>query len=96
MLVRSSHERWNGTGYPDGLAGEQIPLGARIVAVCDAFDALTTDRPYRAAQPRDAALTELQRCASTQFDPRVVAAFAAALHQHRPAQPPADERMSTR
>jgi diguanylate cyclase (GGDEF)-like protein len=74
-LVRSSHERWDGQGYPDRLAGEAIPLGARIIAVCDAFDAMTTDRPYRSEISVDEALEELRRCAGTQFDPGVVAAF---------------------
>jgi len=78
-LVRSSHERFDGTGYPDRLRGEEIPLGARIIAVCDAADALTSDRPYRPAQPLDAALEELRRCAGTQFDPRIVAAFHAVV-----------------
>ena len=81
-LVRASHERWDGAGYPDGHAGHEIPLGARIVAVCDAFDALTAERPYRAARSRAIALDELRRCAGTRFDPRVVTAFAAALHEH--------------
>ncbi len=76
-LVRSSHERWDGAGYPDQLAGESIPLGARIVAVADAFDAMTSGRPYRAAITHEEALAELQRCAGTQFDPTVVAAFTA-------------------
>jgi diguanylate cyclase (GGDEF)-like protein len=80
-LVRSSHERWDGTGYPDGLAGEEIPLGARIVAVCDAFDAMTTDRAYRAAMPPESALAELRACAGQQFDPVVVEAFTAAYEQ---------------
>jgi HD-GYP domain-containing protein (c-di-GMP phosphodiesterase class II) len=71
-IVRSSHEHWDGTGYPDGLAGEAIPLGARIVAACDAFSAMTTDRSYRQALSHDAAVAELRSCASTQFDPRVV------------------------
>jgi two-component system, cell cycle response regulator len=75
-LVRASHERWDGTGYPDGLAGEEIPLGARVVAVCDAFDAMTTDRPYQAGTDADTALEELVRNAGTQFDPAVVAVFA--------------------
>ena len=75
-LVRASHERWDGTGYPDGLAGEEIPLGARVVAVCDAFDAMTTDRPYQAGTDADSALEELVRNAGTQFDPAVVAVFA--------------------
>ncbi|MEA2473818.1 MAG: hypothetical protein QOE06_1733 [Thermoleophilaceae bacterium] len=74
-LVRFSHERWDGTGYPDRLAGEEIPLGARIIAVCDAFDAMTTDRPYQPAVPLDEALSELRRCAGSQFDPRVVEVF---------------------
>ncbi len=78
-LVRASHERWDGTGYPDRLADEAIPLGARIVAVCDAYDAMVTDRAYRAAMPTEAALAELRRCAGTQFDPAVVEAFAAAI-----------------
>jgi two-component system cell cycle response regulator len=79
-LVRSSHERWDGTGYPDQLAGEEIPLGARIVAVCDAFDAMIADRPYRMGVDSVLALGELGRCAGTQFDPAVVAAFTAAFY----------------
>jgi diguanylate cyclase (GGDEF)-like protein/putative nucleotidyltransferase with HDIG domain len=79
FLVRASHERHDGKGYPDGLAGEEIPLGARIVAVCDSFDAMVADRPYRAALAHDVALRELESCAGTQFDPVVVAAFAEAL-----------------
>jgi two-component system cell cycle response regulator len=78
-LVRASHERWDGDGYPDGLAGEEIPLGARVIAVCDAWDAMVTDRPYRRAMPREEALAELERCAGTQFDPDVVEAFRAVL-----------------
>jgi two-component system cell cycle response regulator len=78
-LVRASHERWDGTGYPDRLAGLEIPLGARIIAVCDAYDAMTTDRPYRAAMPAEAALRELRRCAGTQFDVDAVRAFCAAV-----------------
>ena len=70
------HERWDGSGYPDGLAGEQIPLGARIVAVCDAFDAMTTTGPTARRFPVADALAELRRCAGTQFDPAVVNAFA--------------------
>jgi putative nucleotidyltransferase with HDIG domain len=78
-LVRGSHERWDGDGYPDGLAGEAIPLGARIIAACDAFHAMTSDRPYRdALSPRQAA-AELERCAGTQFDPAVIEALVAAL-----------------
>jgi two-component system cell cycle response regulator len=74
-LVRSSHERYDGKGYPDELAGDAIPLGARVVAVCDAYDAMVSDRGYRAAMPREDALAELARCAGTQFDPAVVRAF---------------------
>lgn len=76
-LVRAIHERWDGRGYPDGLCGEDIPLGARVVGVCDALDAMVSDRPYRAALGTDAALAELERCSGTQFDPRVVAAVLA-------------------
>jgi response regulator RpfG family c-di-GMP phosphodiesterase len=76
-LVRASHERWDGSGYPDGLTGDEIPLGARIVAVCDAFDAMVTDRSYRDAVPEAQALAELCRCAGGQFDPAVVRAFVA-------------------
>jgi HD-GYP domain-containing protein (c-di-GMP phosphodiesterase class II) len=73
--VRSTHERFDGEGYPDGLVGEAIPVEARIVSVCDAFSAMTTDRPYRAALSIDAALEELHDGAGTQFDPRIVSAF---------------------
>jgi HD-GYP domain-containing protein (c-di-GMP phosphodiesterase class II) len=83
LLVRASHERWDGRGYPDGLAGEEIPLGARIVAVCDSFDAMVADRPYREPRSDEDALRELERCAGTQFDPRVVAAFREALADAR-------------
>ncbi len=78
-LVRSSHERYDGSGYPDGLAGDRIPLGAAIIAVCDAFNAMTSDRPYRAATPVDAAVDELRRCAGSQFRPDVVDAFCRAI-----------------
>ncbi|MDX6450011.1 MAG: hypothetical protein QOH16_60 [Gaiellaceae bacterium] len=71
-IVRSCHEHWDGNGYPDQLAGEDIPRVARIVCACDAFSAMTTDRPYRGARTRDEALAELQRCSGTQFDPLVV------------------------
>jgi two-component system cell cycle response regulator len=74
-LVRSSHERYDGRGYPDRLMGEEIPLGARIVTVCDAYHAMTSDRPYRAAVSPAEALEELERCAGRQFDPAVVDAF---------------------
>ncbi len=79
QIVRSSHERWDGQGYPDQLAGEAIPLGARVVAVADAFDAMVTERPYAAAQTPLSAIAELRRCAGSQFDPVVVEAFRAAM-----------------
>jgi HD-GYP domain-containing protein (c-di-GMP phosphodiesterase class II) len=88
-LVRSSHEHFDGKGYPDGLNGTEIPLGARIVAVCDAYDAMVSDRPYRGAVPSEEAIQELTRCAGTQFDPAVVEAFAIALA--RPAANEIDE-----
>lgn len=74
-VVRSHHERWDGTGYPDGLAGEQIPLAARVFSVADVLDALTTDRPYRHALPLSKAREMIVAGSGTQFDPRVVAAF---------------------
>jgi HD-GYP domain-containing protein (c-di-GMP phosphodiesterase class II) len=75
-IVRSCHEDWDGTGYPDGLAGEDIPLVARIVRACDAYSAMTTDRSYRKARPVEEAVEELRRCAGTDFDPVVVEALA--------------------
>ena len=77
--VRSSHEHYDGRGYPDGLAGEAIPIPSRIVSACDAYSAMTTDRPYRAAMPTGDALEELRRCAGTQFDPQVVKALERVL-----------------
>ena len=74
-IARGHHERWDGTGYPDGVAGEQIPLEARIVAVADVYDALTSDRPYRPAWPRERVLAEIAQSAGTHFDPRVARAF---------------------
>jgi two-component system cell cycle response regulator len=84
-LVRSSHERWDGQGYPDKLVGESIPVGARIVFACDSFDAMTSDRPYRPARSPDEALAELRRCAGTQFDPEVVDALVAVATERRGA-----------
>ena len=74
VVVRGHHERWDGGGYPDGLVAEEIPLPARIICACDAYSAMTTDRPYRKAMPVEDALTELRACSGTQFDPRVVEA----------------------
>jgi len=79
MIVRSTHENWDGSGYPDKLADEAIPLAARIVAACDAYSAMTSDRPYRAARTPDEAVAELHRCAGRQFDPQVVELLFAVL-----------------
>jgi putative nucleotidyltransferase with HDIG domain len=79
LVVRASHERFDGRGYPDGLAGDAIPLAARIVAACDSFNAMTTTRSYRKAMPVHAAVDELHRCAGTQFDPKVVEALVAVV-----------------
>jgi two-component system cell cycle response regulator len=84
-LVRFSHERMDGQGYPDGLAGDEIPLGARVIAVCDAYAAMTEDRPYREALRDQDAVAELRRCAGSQFDARVVELFVEELE----AQPSA-------
>src|SRR4051812_22384797 len=78
-IVRSCHEDWDGSGYPDGAAGEEIPLVARIVRCCDAYSAMTTDRSYRKARPPHEALAELRRCSATDFDPAVVEALAETL-----------------
>jgi len=80
-LVRSCHERWDGRGYPDELAAEDIPLVARIVCACDAYNAMTTDRPYRAARSVEEALHEMEVCAGTQFDPEVVTALAVVIRR---------------
>jgi two-component system cell cycle response regulator len=74
-LVRASHERWDGDGYPDRLRGDEIPIGARVIAVCDAFDAMVSSKPYRPSFDSLQALDELQRCSGTQFDPRLVELF---------------------
>ena len=93
-IVRSSHERWDGTGYPDELAGKDIPLAARIVCACDAFSAMTTPRPYHEAISVDAALAELVRCSGSQFDPAVVAPLVALVRAGFDAQRPADAPVS--
>src|SRR3954462_10181005 len=83
-VVRSCHERWYGHGYPDGLAGEEIPISARIVFACDAYNEMTTDRPYRAAMTREAAVAELHANTGTQFDPKVVLALVQVVEQGVP------------
>ena len=83
-LVLHHHERWDGAGYPDGLSGEQIPLGSRIIFVSDAYDAMTSDRRYRPRRSSRAALAELERCAGSQFDPGIVAAFREEIEESSP------------
>jgi HD-GYP domain-containing protein (c-di-GMP phosphodiesterase class II) len=83
-VVRSCHERWDGRGYPDGLAGEEIPIAARIVFACDAYNAMTTDRPYRNAMSREAAIAELHANTGAQFDPKIVAALIKVVEQGAP------------
>jgi diguanylate cyclase (GGDEF)-like protein len=86
LVVRSSHEHWDGSGYPDGLAGEDIPLASRIVMACDAYHAMTSDRPYRQARTSEAALEELQRLAGTQFDPTVVRVLVAHVRDEQESE----------
>ena len=83
-IVRSCHERWDGTGYPDGLRGDEIPLIARIVFACDTFSAMTTDRSYRKARSTGEAVAELERSAGTQLDPVVVETLIAIVPEDRP------------
>ena len=85
-LVRASHERWDGKGYPDGLAGEQIPLGARIITICDSFRAMLSARPYKESMALEQALAELRRCAGSQFDPDLVEVFCAIVRAERSTQ----------
>jgi diguanylate cyclase (GGDEF)-like protein/putative nucleotidyltransferase with HDIG domain len=84
-IVRHEHERWDGGGYPDGLAGEEIPVGSRIIIAADTYHAITSDRPYRAARSHSEAVEELTRCAGTQFDPNVTAALIGHLYGQRQA-----------
>jgi HD-GYP domain-containing protein (c-di-GMP phosphodiesterase class II) len=94
-IVRSCHERYDGGGYPDGLAGEEIPLVARIVSCCDAYNAMTSDRSYRKALPQETAVDELRAGSGTQFDPRVVEALIAALYAGSVVAPPKIELSTT-
>ena len=87
-IVRSTHERWDGTGYPDGLTGEEIPLASRIIAACDTLSAMTSPRPYRAQLSEEEALAELERHAGTQFDPAVVVALTETVRSRVPAEQP--------
>lgn len=84
-VVRSCHERWDGCGYPDGLAGEEIPIASRVVFACDAYNAMTTDRPYRGAMPREDAVAELHANTGTQFDPKIVTALIKVVDRGAPA-----------
>ena len=86
-VVRATHERWDGDGYPDGLAGEKIPLAARVIFACDALDAITTDRPYAPGRSVPEAVAELRACAGTQFDPRVMDALCATIAERDSAPP---------
>jgi len=90
-LIRSSHERWDGKGYPDGLVGEAIPRGARIVFACDSFDAIVSGRPYCPPRTVEEALAELRRCTSTQFDPEVVEALVEVVCRQRAIRPAAPQ-----
>jgi HD-GYP domain-containing protein (c-di-GMP phosphodiesterase class II) len=90
-IVGSAHERWDGTGYPDRLAGEGIPLASRIIFACDAYDAMMSDRPYRTALGHASAVEELRAGAGSQFDPRVVEALLDVVAGH--AEEPAERRL---
>ena len=85
-IVRATHENWDGTGYPDGLVGEEIPLASRTICACDAYYAMTSDRPYRPALSVDEALNELMRLAGTQFDPTVVRVLVAHVRDELQAE----------
>jgi HD-GYP domain-containing protein (c-di-GMP phosphodiesterase class II) len=84
-IVRHEHERWDGQGYPDGLARDQIPIGSRIIIAADTYHAITSDRPYRPARSHSEAIEELSRCAGTQFDPGVSSALIGHLYGQRQA-----------
>ena len=82
-LIKFHHEHFDGTGYPLGLKGKQIPLSARILAVADSFDAMSSNRPYRSRKSEPDSIKELKRCSGTQFDPEVVEVFLSVLEIHR-------------
>ena len=86
-IVRHEHERYDGKGYPDGISGDEIPIGSRIILACDAYHAMTSDRPYRARMSHADAFAELARCAGSQFDPDVTAALVAHLYHSRAGRP---------
>jgi len=90
-LIRYHHERFDGNGYPDGLAGEEIPLGARIIAAAETYDILTSDVPWRDALSSDAARKELERCSGTQFDPNIVKALLSVIEEHSTTLPSYEE-----
>jgi HD-GYP domain-containing protein (c-di-GMP phosphodiesterase class II) len=91
--VHLHHERWDGRGYPLGLKGNDVPLIARIIAVADTYDAMTSDRAYRRALPHEVAVNEIERCSSTQFDPEVSASFCAGLDEYREERRAKGERI---
>jgi len=82
-LILKHHEKWDGTGYPLEISGEEIPIECRILAVADAFDAMTNDRPYSKAISPDEALHEIERCTGTQFDPKIVSLFLEVIKEER-------------
>ena len=94
-IVRHHHERWDGQGYPQGLAGTDIPLASRIVFVCDSFDAMVSARPHSQPMSEEGALDELRRNAGTQFDPQVVDAFVAARRDRLTRPAPRDAVLAT-
>jgi HD-GYP domain-containing protein (c-di-GMP phosphodiesterase class II) len=85
LMVKHHHEYYDGSGYPNRLVGEQIPLGARVIAIADAFDTITSERAYKKPRPIDDALAEIERCAASQFDPKFVRAFVEIIR--KPSQP---------
>ena len=87
------HERWDGRGYPLGLKGPDVPLMARIIAVADTYDAMTSDRAYRRALPHEVAVTEIERCSGSQFDPEVSHSFCEGLDDYREAETAAGKKV---